>query len=57
MVNSVNSVAFKINENVLNFILANNHKYNFFTDSNYKHPLSFKDKLTKTQAEELEAFL
>ena len=57
MVNFINSVPFKINENVLDFILENNNKYNFFTDSNYSHPLaSLKSKLTKTQAKELEAF-
>lgn len=52
MVIFVNSVQFKINENVLDFILANkairrnpkesegsNNKYNFFINSNYKHEL------------------
>jgi DNA-directed RNA polymerase len=56
MVNYINSVPFKINENVLDFILANNNKYNFFTNTNYSPPLPLKSKLTKTQATELEAF-
>jgi len=44
MVNFVNSVQFKINENVLDFILANNNKYNFFINSNYNHELTSKKK-------------
>lgn len=40
MVNYVNSVQFKINENVLDFILANNNKYNFCINSNYNHELT-----------------
>ena len=39
-VNFVNPVQFKINENVLDFILANNNKYNFFINSNYNHELN-----------------
>jgi hypothetical protein len=51
MVNFVNSVQFKINENVLDFILANNNKYNFFINSNYNHELtSKKSNLTKAEA-------
>jgi hypothetical protein len=56
MVNYVNSVQFKINENVLDFILANNNLYNFFIDSNYIHPLTLKSKLTKAEGLELEKF-
>jgi hypothetical protein len=56
MVNFVNSVQFKINENVLNFILANNNLYNFFIDSNYIHPLTLKSKLTKAEGLDLEKF-
>lgn len=57
MVNSVNSVQFKINNNVLDFILANNQLFNFFTDSNYIHPLTLKSsKLTKAEGLELEQF-
>jgi hypothetical protein len=40
MVNLVNSVQFKIYENVLDFILANNNKYNFYINSNYIHELT-----------------
>jgi DNA-dependent RNA polymerase len=56
MVNFVNSVQFKINENVLDFILANNYLYNFFIDPNYIHPLTLKSKLTKGEGLELEKF-
>jgi hypothetical protein len=56
MVNFINSVPFKINENVLDFILENNNKYNFYIDSNYIHPLTLKKKLTKTEAKVLESF-
>jgi hypothetical protein len=56
MVNFVNSVQFKINENVLDFVLANNNLYNFFIDSNYIHPLTLKSKLTKAEGLELEKF-
>jgi DNA-directed RNA polymerase len=56
MVNCVNSVQFKINKNVLEFILANNNLYNFFIDSNYIHPLTLKSKLTKAEGLELEEF-
>jgi hypothetical protein len=48
MVNFVNSVQFKINENVLNFILANNNKDNFFINSNYNHELTKKTKKKTT---------
>jgi DNA-directed RNA polymerase len=58
MVNNINSVAFKVNYNVLEFILNNNLKYKFYTDPNFIHPLSQKSKLTKKkkEKEELESF-
>jgi DNA-directed RNA polymerase len=56
MINFVNSVSFKINEEVLDFILVNNNKYNFFIDPNHIHPLTSLQKLTKKQALELESF-
>jgi len=56
MVNKINSVAFKINGNVLDFILLNNDKYGFFTGANYIHPLSFKEKLILSEQSELESF-
>lgn len=40
MVNKINSVAFKINENVLDFILIKNHKNGFCQDINKVNPLS-----------------
>jgi DNA-dependent RNA polymerase len=56
MVNKINSVAFKINENVLDFILLNNDKYGFFTRANYIHPLSLKQKLFLSEKREIESF-
>ena len=56
MVNKMNSVAFKINEDVLDFILLNNYKYGFFTKTNYINPLSLKAKLTLPEQRELESF-
>jgi DNA-directed RNA polymerase len=56
MVNKINSVAFKINGNVLDFILLNNEKYGFFTNANYIHPLNLKEKLTLSEKREIESF-
>lgn len=56
MVNKINSVAFKINGNVLDFILLNNDKYGFFIKANYIHPLSLKQKLTLGEKREIESF-
>nr|QWO71367.1 RNA polymerase [Termitomyces sp. DKA19] len=56
MVNKINSVAFKINENVLDFILLNNDEYDFFIKVNYNHPLSFKEKLNLAEKREIESF-
>jgi DNA-directed RNA polymerase len=61
MVNKINSVAFKINGNVLDFILLNNDKYNFFTNVNYiaaqaSNPLTLKKKLTLFEKRKLEYF-
>jgi len=56
MVNKINSVAFKINENVLDFILLNNHKYGFFTETGNVNPLSLKNKLTMIEKRELTSF-
>jgi len=53
MVNKINSVAFKINGNVLDFILLNNEKYGFFTNANYIHPLNLKEKLTFSEKREI----
>ena len=56
MVNNINSVAFKVNYNVLDFILKNNLKYKFYTDPNYIHPLTHNSKLTKKEKEDLDSF-
>nr|QWO71370.1 RNA polymerase [Termitomyces sp. T123] len=56
MVNKINSVAFKINENVLDFILLNNDKYDFFIKANYIHPLSLKESLNLAEKREMESF-
>lgn len=56
MINFVNSVAYKINEEVLDFFLVNNDKYQFFIDPEFIHPLSLlssEQKLTKKQHTEL----
>ena len=56
MVNKMNSVAFKINEDVFDFILLNNNKYGFFTNPDYIHSLSKKVKLTLVEQMDLESF-
>jgi DNA-directed RNA polymerase len=56
MVNKINSVGFKINSDVLDFILNNNKRYKFFIDNNYIHPLALKTKLNSTELKELESF-
>jgi len=55
-INNINSVSYKVNKDVLDFIRNNNNKYNFFIDSEYKHPLSLKNKLTKKDKTKLESF-
>ena len=46
-VNNINSVAIKVNYNVMYQILLNNHlKYKIYTDPNYIQLLSPKAKLT-----------
>jgi DNA-directed RNA polymerase len=56
MVNKINAVWFRINNDVLDFILNNNNRYNFFIDNNYNHPLAFKNKLNSSELKELEGF-
>jgi DNA-directed RNA polymerase len=56
MVNKINSVGFRINSDVLDFILNNNKRYNFFIDKNYIHPLALKNKLNSSELKELESF-
>jgi DNA-directed RNA polymerase len=56
LVNNISSVSYKINREVLDFILSNNDEYNFITDPKYVHPLSLKNKLTKKDKTKLESF-
>ena len=56
MVNKINYVGFRINSDVLDFILDNNKRYNFFIDKNYIHPLAEKTKLNSSELKELESF-
>jgi hypothetical protein len=56
MVNKINSVGFRINNSVLDFILNNNKRYNFFIDNNFIHPLALKKKLNSSELKELESF-
>lgn len=55
-VNKVNSVGFRKNSDVLDFILNNNKKYNFFINNNYIHPLALKNELNSSELTELESF-
>jgi hypothetical protein len=56
IVNKINSVGFRINSHVFDFILNNNKRYNFFIDNNYIHPLALKKKLNSSELKELESF-
>lgn len=59
VVNKVSCVGYKINKDVLNFII--NHSNDFFKDEiidpNYEHPLLKKQKLNKKEKVELDSFL
>jgi DNA-directed RNA polymerase len=60
MVNSLSSVAFKINNQVLEFILENGKKFNLIIDQELEHPLEIKlknSKLTKKEKRELNSYL
>jgi DNA-directed RNA polymerase len=46
LVNGISQTPFKINEEVLDFILNNNSKFNFYIDENKPH--KFEDALTNT---------
>jgi len=59
IVNKINSVGFRINSDVLDFILNNNQRYNFLIENNYIHPLTLKKinkKLKVSELKELESF-
>ena len=60
MVNNISSVAFKINNQVLEFILNFGLKYNLIIDPNFVDPLEIKKKKTKLNFKEnkiLDSFL
>jgi DNA-directed RNA polymerase len=57
LVNNINSVGFKVNKEVLDFISIYSSRYNLIINSNYIHPLSVKTKLTKDEYKELSSFL
>jgi DNA-directed RNA polymerase len=55
MINKINSVGFRINNNVLDFILNNNKKYNFYIDNNSILPLALQPKLNSSELKELDS--
>ena len=59
LVNNIHSVGYKINKDVLDFILYNSDDYfkNEIIDLKYKHPLIEKSKLIKSEKIELDSFL
>jgi len=61
MVNKISSVGYKINIQVLDFILDNSLDFYIILDPNYKHPLFIKkekgNKLTKLEKTTLDSFL
>nr|YP_010697841.1 hypothetical protein P1S03_mgp04 [Porodaedalea chrysoloma]WCF76802.1 hypothetical protein [Porodaedalea chrysoloma] len=56
MVNNISSVAFSINQKVLDFILKNYKKYNLIIDPDFVHDLNNKTKLSIQESKELESF-
>jgi hypothetical protein len=56
MVNNINSVAFRINQNVLDFIITHNNKYHCFIEPNQIHILASKTDFTQNEKIELESF-
>jgi hypothetical protein len=56
MANNINSVAFKINIQVLDFIFNNYKKYDLLIDTNYIHPLALQTKLKLREKIKLESF-
>jgi hypothetical protein len=61
MINNMSSVGFKINEDVLDFILTNGVKYNLVIDPDYVHDLELKKKEGKTlslyETKDLDSFI
>lgn len=56
MINNINSVSFKINEEVLDFILKYYKEFNLIIDPGLKHPLESKEKLNSVEKIALESF-
>jgi hypothetical protein len=56
LVNNINSVGYKINKDVLDFIINNNEKYNFISSDNYEDLIS-KSKLSPSDYRKLESML
>ena len=54
MVDNINSVAFQINCEVLDFILNNFKELNLIIDPDYIHPLELKSKLNSEEEKKLE---
>jgi DNA-directed RNA polymerase len=57
LVNNVNSVGYKVNKDVMEFIITYGSKYDLIINSAYTHPLRNKSKLTKAEHVELTSFL
>ena len=58
VVNKISSIGYKINKDVLEFILSHNdYLKGEMIDPNYTHPLLEKSKLTKVEKLELDSFL
>lgn len=55
-INNISSVGYKINIQVLNFIMENYLNFHLIMDPNEIHPLEKKDKLTILQRKELDSF-
>ena len=58
LVNNMNSVSYKINTQVLDFIINEGYRYNMLIDSSSIHPsLKLKSKLTKHEEKKLQSYL
>jgi hypothetical protein len=57
LVDNINSVGYKVNKDVLDFIATYGSRYDLIIHSSYTHPLSAKAKLTKSEYVELTNFL
>jgi DNA-directed RNA polymerase len=60
MINNISSVAYRINSDVLDFIITNDKKYNLLLDTGKEHPLELKrrkEKLSVKETKELDSYL